>query len=150
MNTTTTKTKIPEIGYEVRKHFLLSKAEIVEGARFIGDLNPLHVDNNHPDTVRLGGLIASGSHITALFSALLPTDFIAYGPMLGAHMDVKFTAPVLPDTRYLMRWQVEEKQWKESLQGTVYSMAGSITNDAGNSIVRAKAAIILYPKQIPS
>ena len=150
MNTTTTKTKIPEIGYEVRKHFLLSKAEIVEGARFIGDLNPLHVNNTHPDTMRLGGLIASGSHIIALFSALLPTDFIAYGPMLGAYMDVKFTAPVLPDTRYLMRWQVEKKEWKKSLQGTIYSMVGSITNDAGDSIVRAKAAIILYPKQIHS
>lgn len=138
------KEYLPDVGYIIESQLLLSEKEVVDGAKFIGDLNPVHNDPDNEQTIRLGGIIASGSHITAVFSALLPTHFMKFGPMLGAHMDVKFTAPIKPNTIYTMNWVVQSKEYKKSLGGTIYANAGTIIDPAGNVTVRANASIILY------
>ena len=76
------KEYLPDVGYIIESQLLLSEKEVVDGAKFIGDLNPVHNDPDNEQTIRLGGIIASGSHITAVFSALLPTHFMKFGPML--------------------------------------------------------------------
>ena len=58
------KEYLPDVGYIIESQLLLSEKEVVDGAKFIGDLNPVHNDPDNEQTIRLGGIIASGSHIT--------------------------------------------------------------------------------------
>lgn len=134
----------PNVGYSIESSLNLSEEDIITGAKFIGDLNPIHIDPENENTLKFGGVVASGSHVTAVFSALLPTDFVKFAPMLGAHMDVKFTAPIKPNTNYKMLWVVDSLEYKKSLRGTVYNMVGTVFDPTGKVTVRANASIILY------
>ena len=55
------KEYLPDVGYIIESQLLLSEKEVVDGAKFIGDLNPVHNDPDNEQTIRLGGIIASGS-----------------------------------------------------------------------------------------
>jgi len=79
------KEYLPDVGYIIESQLLLSEKEVVDGAKFIGDLNPVHNDPDNEQTIRLGGIIASGSHITAVFSALLPTHFKIWSYAWSSH-----------------------------------------------------------------
>ncbi|QTL35261.1 MaoC family dehydratase [Pseudoalteromonas viridis] len=134
----------PGVGYEIKQTLNLSERQIIDGAMAIGDRNPIHTDAAHPNTQKFGGLVASGSFVTGVFSALLPSDFINYGPMLGSHMDVKFKAPIRADVDYFMSWVVDSLEYKKSLNGTVYNMVGTVLDGNDKVMVRANASIVLY------
>jgi 3-hydroxybutyryl-CoA dehydratase len=142
-------TTLLPVGYSFSTQLYLSEHDIIEGAISVGDLNPIHraPDTGHP--LKFGGVIASGSHVTGLFTAMIPTEFSKFGPMIGAQMSVKFLRPIFPDVRYLMEWTIESFAWKSALRGYLYSLVGRIIEiDEGRSdallLVRADADIIYY------
>ncbi len=135
------------VGHRFSQPLLLTLEDIIAGAAFTGDANPLHNDPQNDHTKRMGGVIASGSHVTGLFTAMIPTEFSKYGPMIGAQMTVKFLRPIYPDTRYEMSWAVRDYEWKSKLGGYLYRLAGTIEDrDDGDDllIVRADADIVFY------
>lgn len=51
------KEYLPDVGYIIESQLLLSEKEVVDGAKFIGDLNPVHNDPDNEQTIRLEGLL---------------------------------------------------------------------------------------------
>jgi len=100
-------------------------AEIIEGAKLVGDKNPIHHDTNHTNS-KFDGILASGSHISAVFSALIPTHFSQYGNVVGLNMSFQFKLPIYPNRKYTMEWKVCEKEVNGKLNGTIYYLTGAI------------------------
>ena len=132
-----------EIGHRFSSNLLLTEEEIIEGAKFVADGNPIHGRANHQNS-RVSGIIASGSHVTGLFSALIPTHTVQYGHMLGLEMSFEFRAPILPDTLYLMEWAVTDMQNSAAMGGNIFSLQGEIKKSGEKPAVHGTARILLY------
>ena len=138
---------LPAVGHRFSSPLRLSVEEIITGADFAGDMNPLHHDESHSHTQEFGTVIASGSHVTGMFTAMIPTEFVRYGPMIGAQMSVKFLRPVLPLKTYCMTWTVKHYEWKSKLNGYLYELQGKIElseKETTGLIVKASADIVFY------
>lgn len=136
-----------DAGYQFQTSLILTEAEIVAGAQFVGDLNPIHSDPAHPHTQKIGSIIASGSHISGLFSAMIPTEYSKFGHIIGVEMSLKFLQPVYPATKYVMCWQVNDSTYNEGIGGHFAHLSGSIHKaheSKKDQVVRAKADIIYY------
>jgi len=77
----------PTVGYTFGTEILFPEKDIVAGAKLIGDANPIHHDSYHTNE-RIDGIIASGSHVSAVFSALIPTHFSQYVPPSTLNEDI--------------------------------------------------------------
>lgn len=99
----------------------------------------------------MGGVIANGSHVTGLFTAMIPTEFTKYGPMVGAQMTIKFLRPIYPDTPYQMMWVVRDCTWNAKLKGYFYRLGGAVTScdGADTLVVSADAEIVFFRRAAP-
>jgi acyl dehydratase len=137
------------VGYSFASRLLLSEEEIISGAHLVGDSNPIHLVPGSEHPLNFEELIASGSHVTGLFSALIPTEFSKFGPMIGVQVAVKFLRPILANVEYSMEWVVNSYAWKAGLNGYLYNLSGQIVKvDAESApsslVVRADADIVYY------
>jgi acyl dehydratase len=130
-------------GYSFNKSLLLSKQDIINQAQQCGDKNFIH--NNEPQALqtRFRGLIASGSAVSAVFSAMLPTHFSKSHDVLGLEMSFQFKGPILANTQYTMTWIIEDISGGIENSGQTLSLSGSITNEINVTQVVAKAKILL-------
>lgn len=137
------------IGYNFSSGLRLSKEEIVSGANLVGDRNPIHSVPGSGHPLKFDQLIASGSHVTGLFTALIPTEFSKFGAMIGAQMAIKFLRPIFADIDYSMEWVVNTYVWKTGLNGYLYNLSGKIVRlddetTPSSLVVRADADVIYY------
>lgn len=96
-----------EIGYSIQKTLLLTDEEVVNGAVFLGDRNPIHNDPNAPATKRFGGLIACGPHVSGIHACMLPTHCTALGfDVLGTVFTVRYSAPFRANVSHDLSWVV--------------------------------------------
>jgi len=121
----------------------LSEAEIIEGAKLVGDKNPIHHDTNHTNS-KFDGILASGSHISAVFSALIPTHFSQYGNVVGLNMSFQFKLPIYPNRKYTMEWKVCEKEVNGKLNGTIYYLTGAIVGSKDEVALTGTACILAH------
>ncbi|GAA0347183.1 MaoC family dehydratase [Bowmanella denitrificans] len=131
-------------GYRFFKTLTLAEEDIRQGALACGDMNYIHHDAERAAKTRFGGLIASGSAISALFSAMLPSHFSVFSPMLGLEMNFKFSAPILAGQTITMEWQIEQINPKAGGKKTL-TLKGKIVDLEGNVLVLAAATIMLLP-----
>ncbi|MEH6565930.1 MAG: MaoC/PaaZ C-terminal domain-containing protein [Halopseudomonas sp.] len=129
-------------GYSFEQHRVFSVAELQELARLCGDSNPLHHDLKRAQASRFGGLIASGSAISAVFSAMIPAHIGEQVPMLGLEMSFRFNAPVRPDVAIVLRWQVVEVQARKA-QRSIATLQGEVRDGAQNLLIAGSAKIML-------
>jgi len=132
------------IGEIIKSELHLTADEIISGAEFVDDQNPIHHDANHSG-IKIKGLIASGSHVTAIFSALIPSHFSKTNNIVGIEMGFRFTGPIRPDVKYNMQWTLKTICWHEKLGGHICNLDGSIEAPNGNSAVTGSARILIYP-----
>ncbi len=93
-----------KLGYSFEEKKIFSESELQELALSCGDINFIHHDTNKAKDSRFGGIIASGSSISAVFSAMIPTHISKITSMLGLEMSFKFPAPILPNMETLIKW----------------------------------------------
>ncbi|WDE12986.1 MaoC family dehydratase [Thalassomonas haliotis] len=77
-----------------------------------GDMNFIHHDIDKAKNSRFGEIIASGSTISAHFSAMIPGHIFPISLMLGLEISFKLPAPIRANTEITMKWQVNEIQEK--------------------------------------
>ena len=133
----------PAVGYTFGTEILFPEKDIVAGANLIGDANPIHHHSHHTND-RINGIIASGSHVSAVFSALIPTHFSQYGQVLGLNMSFEFRSPVYPERRYNMSWTVSDEEWSGKLKGNLYSLDGKVADLDAKMALTGKATILLF------
>ncbi|WP_281556274.1 MaoC family dehydratase [Thalassomonas sp. RHCl1] len=131
-------------GYSFEEKRIFSESDLQKLALACGDMNFIHHDINKAKDSRFGEIIASGSAISAHFSAMIPTHISKMSPMLGLEMSFKFPAPIRANTEITMKWQVSETQEKPDA-GTIVRLTGKIFDEENTVLVIGTAAIMLLP-----
>lgn len=126
--------------------FRLSRQEILEFARLVGDLNPIHHDAEVAQGTGFGQIIASGTQPASIFMALTATYFSRNYAALGLEFSIKFQKPVFPDVLYQMEWVVTETVFKEKLSGVMVCLSGTVTNPEGAIVLSGTGAVLLRDK----
>ena len=84
---------------------LVTAGHLTDGARLIGDYNPLHVDPDYAARSRFGGCILHGVITSALMSA--PFGNLAAGTAIGyLEHNARFLAPVRAGDTLRITWTV--------------------------------------------
>ena len=129
-------------GFTVSRLLALSPEDIIAGACFLDDRNPLHHDPVAAAASRFGGLIASGPHIAGLHAAMAATELSAYGAPLGLEFTIRYAAPVKPGTLTLT-WTVTSVEPKPSLDGHFLRLSGEVRSDQGEALITSKGLVLL-------
>lgn len=91
--------------YEEKVSF--SKEDIMKYAEVSGDKNPIHIDEQYAKSSIFGGTIVHGMLAASVFSKIFGTKFPGEGTIYMSQ-DLKFMAPVLPNTEYVAKVEVIE------------------------------------------
>lgn len=129
-------------GYSFEENIIFSESELIKMATDCGDMNFIHHNKDQAKDTRFGGIIASGSAISARFSAMIPTHMSKISPMLGLEMSFKFPAPIKPNRSVIMKWEVTKVEHKSNV-GNIISLLGTITDKTGGILVTGAAKILL-------
>jgi acyl dehydratase len=132
------------VGDSFSKHVRFDAAGIAAFARSTGDTNPLHHDPAYAATTRFGGIIASGSHVSALLMGMVAGHFADQGMNVGLDFCFKFQAPVRVNDTVEMRWRVTQSMPKLSLKGDIVTLEGEAIRSDGIVAVAATAHALLF------
>lgn len=96
-----------EIGDYYDEKISFPKESIIKFAEVSGDFNPIHVSDHYAQLSMFGRPIVHGMLAASVFSKILGTEFPGEGTVYLAQ-NLKFIAPVYPDTDYYARVEVIE------------------------------------------
>ena len=125
-----------------RQHSL-TRSEVVSFARAAGDDNPLHHDLAHASRTRYGGLIASGTHTTALLLGLTASHFSKHGSVVGVAFSVQFRRAVLADQSILLEWTVDSLEPYGKGAGQRVHLTGRLLDGHGEVCVTASGQVLI-------
>lgn len=134
------------VGESFSKEITLTEAQIKHFATLCDDQNPMHHDEAYAAQTRFGKIIASGPHYSALFVAMTATHFSKTTPGVGLEFTLKFWRPVYANIRLTMTWTATKIEHKESLAGDIVSLAGTITDENGLSLMIGEGKLLLTEK----
>lgn len=136
-----------KIGETFSRTITFDAEAIKQFATLAGDENPLHHDEQLATASRFGGLIASGTHYSALMMGMIATHFTRQGAALGLGFSFQFRKPVHAGETVRLEWRITEIERKPSLRGDVITLAGWITGQDGRPAVRATASVLALPPE---
>ena len=119
------------VGERFEKSLVLDAAAIRAFAEMVGDFNPLHHDEAYAKASRYGGLIASGTHSSALMAAFTATFATDRAPGVGLDLAFRFHKPVKADDPLKLAWTVDSVEAKPRLGGYVVGFVGELTDGSG-------------------
>lgn len=129
-------------GYSFQQVKVFSPEQLKQMALDCGDTNFIHHDTDRAKQTRFGEIIASGSAISALFSAMIPAHISPISPLLGLEMSFKFSAPIRANIEINMKWEISNTQPKQD-SSTIITLVGEITDAHNNVLVQGEAKITL-------
>jgi len=124
----------------------ISADDIRAFATTVADFNPLHHDESVAARSRFGALTASGTHTSSLLLALTATHFSQRAQPLGLDFSLRFRKAVKAGDTLQFQWTVERIEHKPSLKGELVSMAGTVVNQAGETVLTATALLLVMEK----
>ena len=129
---------LPVVGQQASMTKEVTLEDIQKFAEAVGDLNPLHLDEDFAKKTRFKGRIAHGMIAASLISAVLGTRLPGPGTIYLTQT-LKFTAPVLPgDSIRAMVTVVEVKREK----GTV-ALETTCTNQRREVVLEGEAVVLV-------
>ncbi|MCW3476167.1 MaoC family dehydratase [Limobrevibacterium gyesilva] len=132
------------VGEVVTREVTFDAADIADFARRAGDANPLHHDPAYAARSRFGGIIASGTHYTALMMGLVATHFTSRRPSVGLGFEFIFRRAVPAGSTMRMSWEVARIEPSARLGGDVLHLVGKMQDAAtGRHMLEATARILL-------
>lgn len=121
------------VGDRYRRRVDVTEAHVTDGARLIGDFNPLHVDESFARASRFGGRILHGVITSALMGAELGMVFA--GTALGyLEHNSRFLAPVRIGDTLEITWTVVVLEDKSRLGGGIVHCQGVALNQHGVTV----------------
>ena len=134
-----------KVGYSFKEKRVFTERKLKKMAHDCGDMNYIHHDNESAKRTRFSGIIASGSAVSAIFSALIPTHFSNLSPMLGLEMSFKFLAPIRPNVELSMGWSVSKVIEKTKME-LIIDLDGEVLDIEEKVLVVGSAKILLLPQ----
>lgn len=133
------------LGEAFGRRVTFDAASIRQFSAMSGDFNPLHHDDEFAARSPFGGLIASGTHISALMLGLTATHFSKTCTPLGLEFTVRFVRAIRAGTRLDLRWTLTGLTPKPSLRGDLATLEGQAVDDAGLVYFDGKGLLLLRP-----
>jgi acyl dehydratase len=112
-------------------------------AGHVGDTNPMHHRAEFARSSRFGGLIASGTHTTALLLGLTASHYSRHGAMVGLEFWVRFRKAIFADETILLEWLAIKVTPNERLRGDIVDLRGRIKNEKGETALGAKGRVLV-------
>ncbi len=134
-----------EQGYSFSEKRIFTESELKKIATDCGDMNFVHHDSNLAKATRFSGIIASGSAMSAIFSAMIPSHLSQFSPMLGLEMSFKFPKPIKANMEILMTWRITKVLNKPNAE-QLLDLAGEITDSKGIVLITGAAKVVLLPE----
>jgi len=130
------------LGDRYTRQMLVSESHLADGARLIGDFNPLHVDEAFARASRFGGRILHGVITSAFMAAELGMVFA--GTALGyLEHNARFLAPVRIGDRLDITWTVVALDAKPRHGGGIVSCEGTAVNQDGATVCTATGRMLV-------
>jgi len=108
-----------------------------------GDDNPLHHDAAFAASTRYGGIIASGTHTSALLLALTASHFSKRGAVIGLEFTVRFRRPIYAGETIVLEWLVVKVTPNIKLNGAIVDMLGRVKAQDGQTAVGAEGRVLV-------
>lgn len=138
-----------KVGERFFREDTLETNDISQFAKLVGDSNPVHHGTVAAKDAGFDDIIASGTHTSAILTALLAGHYSCRAPMLGLEFAVRFLRPIFAGRCCRYEWEVISVQTKSRLSGELVSLAGYVYQD-GKAAISATASIaVMFDKAIP-
>lgn len=121
----------------------ITDAHLMLGAGYIGDFNPLHVDEEFAKQTRFGGRILHGMLTSALMGGPVGVWFHGTAMAYLEH-DARFLAPVRPGDTLTILWKVTGLVPKQKHGSGIVELAGTATNQHGVVAAEATAKVMVH------
>lgn len=127
----------------------ITPAHLVEGARLIGDFNPLHVDAQFAARSRYGAPILHGVITSALMAA--PFGMAVSGTAIAyLEHDARFLAPVRAGDTLSIEWTVTELTPKAHHLGGIVAATCEARNQHGVLVATARGRMLVRSQPGPA
>jgi 3-hydroxybutyryl-CoA dehydratase len=132
-----------EVGERFEMTVSLDVDSVIDFARRVHDLNPLHRDSERAARSRFGGLIACGPQYASIFMGMAATHFSARGLTLGLEFSFQFKKAVRPDDTLRFQCEVVAVSWNEKLGGDIVTLNGTVTNRAAEAVLLSAGKMLV-------
>jgi acyl dehydratase len=120
----------------------ITPGHLADGARLIGDYNPLHVDASFAERSRFGGPILHGVLTSALLSA--PFGNLVAGTAIGyLQHDARFLAPVRAGDTLRITWTVVDVVPKPARGGGIVVAECEARNQSDERVATAVGRMLV-------
>ncbi len=136
------------IGELFEKNMVFSKDDTRAFSRFIGDMNPLHLDEDYAKASRFGGLIVAGAHTAGAMAAFTATFTTSRAEKnVGLEITFRFRRAVMAEERLHCIWKPATIEDKPSLNGHIVTFDGTLTNSKGEVAVTGQTRTLVFYDQ---
>ena len=137
-----------EIGELFTKEMIFSKQDTRAFSTFVGDFNPLHLDEDFAAKSRFGGIIVAGAHTAgamAAFTATFTTQRVENN--VGLEITFRFRRAVMADEMLRCEWTVSAIEDKPSMKGHIVTFEGVLINSKGETAVTGQTRTLVFYDQ---
>jgi acyl dehydratase len=132
-----------KVGDTFQKTVTLDAGAIKQFAIAAGDHNPLHHNEGLAAQSRFGGLIASGTHTSALILGLIASYLSERWPSLGLGFSVRLKKAVRAGETLTVSGRVVSITPKPSLRGDLAIIEAEMSNADGQAAVSVRSESLL-------
>jgi 3-hydroxybutyryl-CoA dehydratase len=133
------------VGETFGRTLTITDSHLLTGAGYVGDWNPLHMDENFARASRFGGRILHGMLTSALMGGPVGTYFHGTAIAYLEH-NARFLAPVRPGDTLDIGWTITELEAKPRHGGGIAVLAGTATNQDGIVTTTAQGKIMVFAR----
>jgi acyl dehydratase len=133
-------------GDNFSKPYVFTLESIVDFARASGDENPLHYDEAKAAASRFGGIIASGTQMSAVLMGVIATWTTAGHDSVGLDFSFRFKKAIPAGTATTLSWTVMDVAPHRGLKGDLLTLEGRIADEAGTIYVSAQGHCVIWPQ----
>jgi len=132
------------IGDRFSREHVFTPQQVMDFSLAAGDDNPLHLDAAFASASAYGGLIASGTHTTAILLGLTASHFSKITSVVGRRFTVEFRRAVRADATVIVEWQVMGLTPRATRPGKIVRLEGTLTDkSSGEVCVAAQGEVVV-------
>ncbi len=135
-----------EVGERVSREVTFDADGIQSFATLAGDDNKLHHDAAFAAGTRFRGLIASGTHYTALLMGLAAALVTRRSAGLGLEFTFQFRKAIRAGQTMRLEWEITAIEPAPRLGGDIAHLAGRIVEPGGKVAVTAAGKVLVLPE----
>lgn len=132
------------VGQRFIKEVVVDRQWVTRFAAEVGDLSPLHHDEEFARRSRFGGLIACGAHTSSLMMGLVATTVTGFGPSAGLDFTMRMKRPVHVDQTVTIVWTLVAIDRMAPMHGDVLTFEGELRTERGEIAVKARSRGVVF------